>query len=152
MGLGVAGLSSRTTVYCLERSGRLRLGEGTSSWPCCVPDFRVCSRSRAKMRSWATTRTKLSNGIDGDMSKRAHLEVLRTVSPSFWLHRLCKLEDIQPSAFLSARTTSGFDNWIFFFPRPLFSMPGTYKTTILKSLPRASRGSSFRFRLIRRIV
>jgi hypothetical protein len=45
--------------------------------------------------------------------KRAHLEIPRTVSPSFWFHRLCKLEDIQPTTFLSARTASGFNNWIF---------------------------------------
>ena len=67
--LGVAGLSSRTTVYCLEGSGRLRLGEGTSSWPCCcVPTFSTWSRSRAEMRSWATTRTKLSNKRDGQVA------------------------------------------------------------------------------------
>jgi hypothetical protein len=67
--LGVAGLSSRTTVYCLERSGRLRLGEGASSRPCGVTTFSTCSRSRAEMRSWTTTGTKLSNRRDGHVAK-----------------------------------------------------------------------------------
>ena len=83
--------------------------------------------------------------------KWAHLEIPRTVSPSFRFHRLCKLEDIEPSTFLSARTPRGFDNWIF--PRrPPFLNAWDIKTSRLKRLPRASRGSSFRFRLIRRIV
>lgn len=110
--LGVAGLSSRTTVYCLERSGRLRLGEGTSSRPCGVPAFSTCSRSRAEIRSWTTDdkdRVVEQERWTCD-KKRAHLEIPRTVSPSFWFHRFCKLEDIQPSTFLSTRTASGLDD------------------------------------------
>ena len=91
--------------------------------------------------------------MDAVAKSGAHLEILGTVSPSFRFHRLCKLEDIQPSTFLSARTTSGLNNWIFFPPNhPLFSQCLGNKTAIVKRLPRASRGSSFRFRLIRRIV
>jgi hypothetical protein len=110
--LGVAGLSSRTTVYCLGGSGRLRLGEGTgtSSRLCFTPPLSTCSRSRAEMRSWAGD-DAVKGGERRDMGqKRAHLEIPRTVTPSFRFHRLCKLEDIQSSTFLSARTASGFDD------------------------------------------
>ena len=77
------------------------------------------------------------------MCQKAHLEILRAVTPSLRFHRLGKLEDIQSSTFLSTQT--GFGDCCF------FHSPG-HKTIMLKRLPRASRGSSFRFRLIRRIV
>lgn len=48
------------------------------------------------------------------MLQRAHLEILRTVAPSFWFDRLGKLEDVQPSTFLAAQT--GFGDCSFVIP------------------------------------
>jgi hypothetical protein len=74
---------------------------------------------------------------------RAHLKILCEVAPSLRLYGFRELENIQSPTFLSAHT--GLDDYAVSF------IPSAIAIT-QNGLPKASKGSSFLFRLMRRIV